>query len=194
LGFEMKKFLPVVIIVVALAAGAAVYWNSNKSDHSSDNDRQAYSSESKYRFKKACDILTEADAKQLLGSDITGGTTSVNAATADIDVSTCVYTQQFPPNTPISSVKEALSAKLLVRAAKSDTGALSNASQFGERKPADAQDVSGYGDKAFWWPGVGELHILKRSNQYILSYGKASPADRTLEQAKKMADLLIDKL
>jgi hypothetical protein len=138
--------------------------------------------------------LTPDDARKLLGNSITGGATSANAATNDIDVSTCAYTQQFPSNTPVSTVREALSVTILVRAAKSDAGAVSNSNQFGPRKPTDAQDINGYGDNAYWYPAGGQLNILKRNNWYILTYGKISPNDRTLEQTKQFADLIIAKL
>jgi hypothetical protein len=180
----MKKFWPVIVaLVIAMAGGVYL---AVKPDSSSTNKPA-------YTFKKACDILTEGRAKQLLGSDITRDTNNQNAASRDIDVSSCGFAQQFSSNTPASQVKGALVAEILVRAAKSDAGAESNQLEFGAHKPTGVLNVAGYGKAAFWDPSVGALYILKNHNQYILSYGKIQ-ALHTLDQTKKLADLITNDL
>jgi hypothetical protein len=191
-AIAVKKFLPVIIVVVLVAA-TGIYLAA-KPDSGAKNTTTGSAAKSKYSFKKACQALTAADAKQLLGNNISGGSTAANAATADIDVTTCAYTQQLPANAGPAALKDTLSATILVRAAKTDAGAQNNEGQFGPRKPADAQDVSGYGDKAYWSPAAAQLNILKRHNWYIISYGKIRPGDRTLDQTKKLADLVDAKL
>ena len=40
---------------------------------------------------------------------------------------------------------------------------------------------------------MGQLHILKGNNWYIVSYASVS-GDKTLDDAKKLADLIKDSL
>jgi len=181
----MKRFWPVAVVVVILLAGGIFL--ALKPDHKSG------SNQTQFAFKKACSILTEARAKQLLGKDVTPDTSNQNAASGDLDVSSCGYAQQFSSDAPAATVKTALAAEILVRAAKTDDGAQSNQLQFGLHKPATAQDVSGYGDRAYWYPSAAQLFILKHRNQYILSYGPIQGA-HSLDQTKQLADLVIDDL
>lgn len=142
--------------------------------------------------KQACEIFTLADAKQLLGDNVKGGATPADTSSQDVDVSTCNYLQDLSSsNVPVSSGK---SATLTVKIPKTPNGIKSNQGQFGLIKPSDVMDVSGYGDSAYWDTEHGQLNILKNNTWYILSNGPASPSSRTLDDAKQMADLLINRM
>jgi uncharacterized protein (UPF0333 family) len=185
--------LGIGLLVVAIAGIFLAVTKSNSKGSTAISSQSSTSdASSKSQPKHACLIFTLADAKQILGATAKGGQTSAgNNSSDDLMVSACSYTQDAGSNTPISSTK---SASLLVRAPKTGAGITSNQNQFGPLKPADSQHVSGYGDNAYWDPQFGQLDILKHNTWYILSAGPLTPSARTLDQAKKLADLLINKM
>jgi hypothetical protein len=137
--------------------------------------------------KKACDILTAAVAKSLLGSVAPETAPSPKTSSAHIVVSTCVRTNA------VTTVQKSGSATLLMRVARDATGAESNIQVFATPSTA-AQPVSGYGEKAFWTPGLGQLNILGHGNWYILSIGPIDPRKHTLAQTLQLADAIKDQL
>lgn len=194
----MKKVLPIVVIVLILAGVGAFVMANKDSDKDVSTSTQSTSAggEAKTRqAKKACDVLTLEDAKKVLGENAektelpSGGA----ASSDDIDVTQCIYSQ--PAGDTLASIKAQKQASILVRSAKTDKGGESNKEVFeGSLKPAEAQDVSGYGDGAFWNPQFGQFNVYKNDNWYIISVGSSTPSEKTLEEAKVLADLIIGKL
>jgi len=183
------------LILVAGAAGGVVL-AINNSKHHDDNSHPASVQKKPAANisanKQACGVFTLADAKQLLGDSAKGGADQADTSSADIDVTTCNYLQDLSSsNVPVSSSK---SAGLTVKIPKSANGVKSNQGQFGPIKPGGVQDVSGYGDSAYWDPEHGQLDILKSNTWYIVSYGSTSPSARSLDEARQLADLLINKM
>ncbi len=137
----------------------------------------------------ACDVLTEAVAKQILGDGASKSDTSAGNASSDaVSVSNCIYTVKIDPNA--SKPNNTKGVSVLARAAKTQEGADSNQSQFGSNKPSGTQAVSGVGDKAFFNPQFGQLNVLKGSNWYIVSNYTGSPLTATVATDKQLADLL----
>lgn len=189
----MKRIWIYLAGVALVAAAVAVAWIAfaGSKDHADNGQNQAAGSLTAPQMpKKACDIFTLADAKKLLGDSAQGGQDTSDASSIDIDSSTCSYTQSVGA-TPVVT---RLSASLTVRDPKTSTGAASNQRQFGHLRPADAVDVQGYGDSAYWDPKPAQLDILKSDSWYILSLGPTDPAGRTLDDTKKLADILTDKI
>jgi hypothetical protein len=192
----MRRWLAYMVAVLLVAATAIAIVIAAGSRHNTDNKSTVSSSTTtggttSGSIKKACRVFTLADAKQLLGDSAKGGQNPVIESSSDIEASTCTYTQDEGTNAPVSSGQ---AATVLVRTPKTTKGATSNQEQFGQFKPIDVQDVSGYGDSAYWDAEHGQLDILKNSNWYILSYGPIVPASRTLEQTRQLADILINKM
>lgn len=191
-----RAWLYIIGAVLVVAAGVGIFVamnNSNNHSGKSTTASTAYNNSSNQAFKpkQACSVFTLADAKQVLGDSAKGGETTGNTSSDDLEVSTCSYTQDSGSNVPVAGSK---SASLLVRAPKTGAGITSNQNQFGPLKPADSERVAGYGDNAYWDPQFGQLNILKHNAWYILSYGPITPSSRTLDQAKQLADILIDKM
>jgi len=192
----VKRVLEYVIGLILIAGAAAgILLALNNSKNHNDNSHPASIQKKTANIpvkKQACGIFTLSDAKQLLGDSAKGGDNQADTSSADIDVSICNYLQDLSnSNTPVSISK---SASLTVKIPKTDSGIKSNQGQFGPIKPGGVEDISGYGDAAYWDPGHGQLDILKNNIWYILSYGSITPASRSLDEAKQMADLLIDKM
>lgn len=182
--------------MVGLVLVAAAVTTTVVAIKSKDNDDKKLTvsdvqSQPAVKAKKACNIFSLAAAKQLLGGTAKGGQNPAIESSADLDVSTCTYTQDAGSNVPVANRQ---SATLLVRSSKTEKGAVSNRNQFSLVKPADVQDVGGYGEAAYWDTLQAQLDILKNNTWYILTYGAITRADRTLDQTKQLADLLIGKM
>jgi hypothetical protein len=101
----------------------------------------------------------------------------------------CSYTQEAQPNLS----KKIESAAVTLRLPKNDNGKSFNQYEFAGGKPKGVEDISGYGEKAFWDPALGILNVLKNDKWVLISNG-SSAADRKLEDAKKLADIVVPKL
>jgi hypothetical protein len=192
----MKRIWLYVIGVVLVAAAivAVIIAMNGSKDHSDKPNTKATGATGQstaFPQRKACGIFTLADAKQILGDSAKGGENGTPTSSGDLEVSTCSYTQDAGNNAPVSGSK---SATLLVRAPKTGVGTTSNQNQFGYLKPAGSQPVTDYGDSAYWDPQYGQLNILKHNSWYVLSNGPITPSERTLDQAKALADILISKM
>ncbi len=180
------------LLVLAVLAIVVALDNSNdRTDKSGKTAAQKPANSLASAQSKACNIFSLANAKQLLGDTAKGGDNAATTSSDELSVTTCSYAQDSGSNLPISSNRL---ATLLVRAPKTSAGISSNQNQFTTLKPANSQLVAGYGDNAYWDPQYGQLNILKNDNWYILSNGPITPSNRTLDEAKQLADILINKL
>lgn len=142
---------------------------------------------------EACDVLTEAIAKTIVGDAAAkADLPASDVSTKDVSVSSCVYTAKIDPAAAVR-ISNTKGVNVLVRAAKTTAGSDSNKSQFGSLKPAGVQDVSGIGDAAFFNPTYGQLNVLKGGNWYILSNYSGTAAGGTLESNKVLAGALTFK-
>lgn len=147
-------------------------------------------SSNKYVVKKACDILTLSNAKQLFGIENVTTNPEDNTAsteTNDIVQSSCTYVAKTGPS-------GFQTASILVRSATSDAGNSSNSQHFIQKRPVNTQDVTGYGDRAYWNIQLGQLNILKGNTWYIVSLGSPTINQRTLGETEKLAKVIKDKL
>lgn len=185
-----KSVIAIVGVIVIVAVVLGIVLMNNSKDTSSDtkdsktaSSKTTTASSSKFTKVDACSVLTPAVAQQLTGADAT--TTPVpETSTSSVSVTNCSYYS--------SSAK--LSVSLLSRSALDQAGADTNKGQFSTGLPSGTQSVSGYGDAAYWSPTYGQFNILKHNNWYILSFGGTNPTTHTLDDGKKLADLIIDKL
>jgi hypothetical protein len=188
----MKKQILAIagaVAVVLAIAGGLVWWQaSQQKDEKTSNNTEATSFAG---TKDACTYLTQAIATKLLGEGAEKGTGNAPIAGGDISVSTCIYTSK--PGATIADVKNMRSLTLLVRSPLTAVGAASNDEPFDTLKTG-AVSVDGYGEKAFWDPELGQLNVLKGGMWLILSFGKTSLVESSLDDAKKLADEIIPQL
>lgn len=195
----MNKLVLVVVGGILIVGGATYIFAQNKDDSSPNQsaNQNVATGDSALIAVDACDVLTDAAAKQVLGQGATKGDTSAGEASSDdVSVSNCIYTYQANPGGSIQQqLQDTTTASVLARAARTKTGADSNKAVFDAQKPAGVQDVSGYGDKAYWNPQFAQLNVLKGNNWYIISnYTGTSPSKATLDEAKKLADAIKPNL
>ena len=184
---NMKRVLPFVLvaaIVIATALGASLL-KPNKVQVPKK------SAELAEQLVKACDLLSVEDAKTVLGQDIepADGSDAAAASSDDIAVSRCVFAQKLGAAVTPASQKQ---ASLVVRSPRSDTGKQANRNVFtGSAKPANVEQVSGFGESAFWNPEFGQLNILKNDAWYIVEAGPSVPTERKAEDAKTLARTVL---
>lgn len=141
----------------------------------------------------ACDVLTEAIAKNILGDAAAKGDLPAgDVATKDVSVSSCVYTVKIDPAAAVR-ISNTKGVSILVRAAKTTAGSDSNKSQFTTLKPTGVQDVAGIGNAAFYNPTFGQLNVLKGGNWYIVTNYSGTAAIGTVESNTLLANAIAFK-
>jgi len=183
----MKKSGVASLIALSLLALAGCGGGGGKTGDKSSGG----SAELPNKSASACKILTIDVAKKFFGGESEAAQEApAQNPTGAVEVTNCNYSSKVS----FDNLDKMQQVGLLVRAAQNSTGASDNENAFKLQHGKKAQDVPGYGDQAFWDPGLGQFNILKHNNWYILTAGAVMPASRTLDEAKRLADLIKDKL
>ena len=184
----MNKFYIAIAAVVVIAGGAAAYLLIAKPGANNSSSKKTDTvSVAPLSTVKACDVLTEDIAKDVLGAEVTQPDGSIgDISTSDIAVTNCNFTTKIT-STDTSSLPKASGVSVLARVAKTQAGANDNKTQFKER-PDGVEDVSGFGDAAFYNPSFRQLNILKGNNWYIVTYYIDSVTNASLDTDKKLAE------
>lgn len=197
----MNKVIALVVgAVIVVGGGVALVVSRGKDDNTAKitNSANGQSQEVKIGDSAivqvdACDVLTETVAKKILGdAAVKGDTQAGSASSNEVSVSNCVYYVRPAGATAAQIINDTKGVSILVRAAKTQTGAAANKTIF-SATPAGAQNVTGIGDKAYFKSDLGQLSVLKGGNYYIVSnyHGKATSG--TLESDTQLARLLSFK-
>lgn len=140
-----------------------------------------------YEPEKACDMLTMAEAKELLGANtMLSGTTDpkLSGTTA---VSKCGYTDG---NT---DTEKMIVAALMVRSGVNDEGVALNKSQFANGRPENTETVNDVGESAYFNKENGQLNVLDGHNWIIISYGQGTAQEaNTIEDAVELAEKVLN--
>lgn len=187
----MKKIL-IVLCIGLISAFSITACSSDSDKNAQDNNGESKAGDKELIVVKACDVLTEKVAKEILGegakkSDLATGDTSSD----DINVSNCIYSAEIDPGAIKATNLKGVS--ILARSAKTSTGAESNKAVFDEQKPSGVTDVDGIGDDAYFNPEFGQLNVLKGNNWYIVTNYVGSPTKASLEDDKTLAEMLTFK-
>ena len=132
---------------------------------------------------KACDLFTNAEAKELLGDKVIPGKTQ-EAVISDNTVTTrCSYTDA---NTDTDNL---MVAAVAVRSGVNDEGVQRNKTEFAAGKSARGSEVvKALGDSAYFNHERGQLNILNGYDWIILNYGVGkTPEDNTIAKAVELA-------
>lgn len=175
-----------IIIAVALM-GYIVLMNKKPSD--TPASPTTTNSGAKTVASRACDLFTQDEAKQILGDTTTASSQTDPVNGKGISIDTCSYSNNA------STVAAIRIATIMVRSTTTDEGIESNKEAFeigGTAHPEGATAVAGYGEKAFWDPATNQLAILKGNTWIAILYGGTNPKNNTLDDAKKIADLVVE--
>ena len=141
-----------------------------------------------YQPVKACDMVTLAEAKELLGSGALNSVNETPVVEKDTAISRCGYTDGN------AMTDQMMVAAIIVRSGVNDDGVEQNKAQFAAGKPKKAgiESVEGVGDEAYYNSELGQLNVLRGRDWFILSYGLGSdPLANTLDDAKKLAHAVL---
>jgi hypothetical protein len=135
----------------------------------------------------ACDLFTQAEARELLGEQAFNSNSDKAVISGDTATSKCGYTDGNP------DTNKMVVAAIIVRSGVNDKGVQQNKDQFSKGKPLNGvEDVSDLGDAAYYNQVLGQLNVLKGKNWIIFSYGLgSSPEANNLNDAVKIARKVI---
>jgi hypothetical protein len=143
-----------------------------------------------------CSFFTLDDAKKFLGKNVVkSGVLPASQTSKDIDTKSCAYTQELRQSSQKASSQKISTAYVIVYTPKTEKGKIFNNFLFERNKPKDAQNVAGYGQKAYWDSAQGTLSVLKDNKLITLSNKTlAPPSAPTLNDTKKLANFVIVKI
>ncbi|MDN5819627.1 MAG: hypothetical protein L0H36_00195 [bacterium] len=163
-----------IIALVCLGAAVSIY----------QSHRLAYPA------VEACNLLTEATAKAMLGDKVNGIASSEKPVTdGDVSTSDCSYTDLNPVETEMKI------AALLVMSPRNASGETEiNAVFKSDKSSSNVQAVRDIGDSAFFNKSLGQLNVLYKNTRFIFSYGLAESAeDTTVEDQLSFAKTILAK-
>lgn len=186
----MQKKIVLVVVGLAVVSLGVFAVVSKRTKHESSQNAASSTGVSNYGAKDACNYLTAETATQVLGAGAEKGAVNAAASSPDVGVTSCTYTS--PTDGTLGSIQSVRTASLYLRTSLTGAGEVSNSLPFKERKPG-SQEVTGYGDAAFWDAELGQLNVHIKSAWMIISNGPAKASSRTLDDARKLADLILAK-
>jgi hypothetical protein len=131
----------------------------------------------------ACEIFTQPDAEQALGTAATGEPVNPKVKRPKV-IATCTY-NGFKEGKPVVA-----SAQFRFGKTESDAQkAFDDARMQFQTKPMLIS-----GTEAFWSAKTGQMNIRKGRAWLTLSVGPQKFSDRNLDDAKKLAEILAKKL
>ncbi len=140
-----------------------------------------------YQPAVACDLLSEEEAKEMLGQNVLHQPASNPTLKDNVATSKCGYTDTNPEQNHMIVAADA------VRSSVNDDGTTKNTREFATAKlNSGTQTVDHLGDKAFFNPELGQLNILSGRNWIIISFGAGtSPKNNSLDKAVELAQKVI---
>lgn len=183
----------IIILVAAYGSYQVIFVDDKDGDHAATEGVVVGEQADAGATKGACDIFTDTIASQVLGSGAAKGDLPAggSVSSADVSVTNCLYEIENPDTDGI------LTANVLVRGAKTDTGKSSNEFGFDNNKNIDAQGgqtgtsepISNIGDAAYFSPAFGQVNVLVDDGTYWLIV----QAD-TRAKTEQLAKLLTQQL
>ena len=131
----------------------------------------------------ACLVFTQADAEAALGVAAAGEPVNPKVRRPKV-VTSCAY-QGFKDNKPVAARAEFKFARNEADAQRAFDAA---------RLQYQTKPMFISGAEAFWSAKTGQMNVRKGRTWVLISVGGAKPAEREMDPAKKIAELLVKKL
>jgi hypothetical protein len=185
-----KLIIGLVVAGIIVITSILIFINTigDESSNTSNDSTTSTSSTTQLTAVNACNLLTLPEAKALLGEFATEGDETFPSTNDDISIYTCSYINNAKTSPEIRIIT------VMARSALTHDGLTSNVEAFengGAARPEGAVAVEGYGKKAFWDPALHQLAVLKDNTWYGIVYGGTNLQNSSLDDAKKVADLLF---
>lgn len=144
--------------------------------------------------KVACDVFTAEIAQEVLGEDAKKGElpAAATGSTDDVSVSNCLYEADDPSSRGI------ITANILVRGGKTESGKSSNQFGFENNKTAEGrespiEDINGLGDGAYYDKDLNQVNVLLSGGTYWVIISADDPADKKDKAAsEKLARAVVE--
>lgn len=181
----------VAVAVVAAAAGAGVTLFGGDSDNKNKTATNTSSKSDKDNrsTKKACELLTLADAKTLIGDNAelaTGSGDETLASTASVNVDNCTYSADGATLGDLNQIT-------IQRHVGDKSQVIQAYENYKKEYPGD--DIAGLGDKAYYSTTSKQLHFLKDNYWVTIFGGSINAGDAgNKELANRTAAVVIPKL
>ena len=131
----------------------------------------------------ACAVFTQDDAEKALGTQAAGEPANPKVKRPKV-VTSCTYTG--------SKDGKAVAASAQFKVSRNNDEA---ARQFEDaRLQFQTKPMLISGAEAFWAGKTGQMHVRKGKTWVTLSVGPAKVNEREIDQAKKLAEILVKKL
>ena len=192
--FSVTIIIFVIIALIFIGGIAGAIYTISRSGTTASTDSATAStgssaSTSNAKPLNACDILTKSVAESLLGSNSDKvDVPAQQAPSIDLDSSSCTYRTKIDNSneTPQTNISALI---LTVYTPKNKNGEDAVAALFDGAAPG-AQNISGFGEKAYYVPSYRQLNVLKNRHWYVIVYAKDTPINSTLETDKQFAEKL----
>jgi hypothetical protein len=132
----------------------------------------------------ACELFTQADAEAALGTTAAPEPVNPKVKRPKV-VATCAY-GGFKDNKPIE-------ARALFRFGKAEADAQRAFDEHRMQVQTKPLLIRG-ADASFWSAKTGQMNVRKGRTWLTLSVGAAKPSERDMDQARKLAEILVRKL
>ena len=161
----------IIVAVVCLGAAISIY----------QSHRLAYPA------VKACSLLTEDIAKELLGEKVIGITSGEPVTENNIATSKCSYTDSNP------STDDMKVAAVAVLSPRNTNGEETIKTSFQSAKSSSGvQSVREIGDSAFFDKSVGQLNVLNKDIWIKFSFGTGEAIeDTTVDDLLSFAEIIL---
>lgn len=173
-----SDILALSLVALSLAAligliSSIIYWTSPKVI---------------YEPVYACDLLTSAEARELLGPQVIHSVKDQPVVIDNTATSRCGYSDQ---NEELADMRV---AAVIVRSGVNDAGVRQNIEEFLVRAQEEGvEPIEQLGEQAFYNPSTGQLHVLTEFQWIIMSYGVGEePLLNTVQEQKEMAYLVVE--
>jgi hypothetical protein len=186
-----KKIIHICIVVIIsfITVAAATIYSLNRGGNTSKPYTQSNSIE--YRSVAACDLLTLDDTKTLLGANAVQTLREGPDSGVNENISQCSYSNNETDLALMRVIHISARSPLTKDGIDGNTSAFESTN--GATPAAGDEVVEGYGDKALWDTSTHQLAILKGNAWLRISYGGSNQTANTIEDAKKVADIILSK-
>ena len=186
-----KKTIFICVIAIIGLASLAVTTMYSLSREKNTSKAGTLSNTSVYKSVAACDLLTLDDAKTFLGASVVQTLREDPDSGVDENTSQCSYSNNQSDLSMLRVIHISARSPLTSDGIDGNTSAFESTN--GSTPAAGDEIVEGYGDKALWDTTVHQLAVLKDNVWLRISYGGSNQTKNSIEDAKKVADVILSK-
>ena len=185
----MWKIIAAILALAVIAGSVVTITNKQASKDDKDNTIAIHNDSEQAKSKSACELLTLADAKSLIGENavLSEDSNPPNMATTkEVDVDNCTYSAD---GATLGDLKQ-----ITIQRHFGDTSQVKQAyDNYQKEYPGEA--VAGLGDTAYYATEAKQIQVLKGDYWLYLAGGSINAGDATNRELEvKAAQLALAKL